>query len=211
MLTLVNDHRQGRTGLAWYVLLLICWLVAAYGVGVAMGFLEILPAAGTPIAGRIWLFRLHTGLGALALACGPINLNRGLLARRPVWHRPLGRIYVFSVYVSGTSGLVLAFVSLGGTTAHWGFGLMAVVWLVTTSIGWRAGVRRHIAIHREWMLRSFATTLAAVSLRLQLTPLLMFGGRFEWGYPIISFTCWVPNLILMEWWIRHTRGRKAKG
>ncbi|MDP6385477.1 MAG: DUF2306 domain-containing protein [Planctomycetota bacterium] len=207
----MNEHQQGRTGPAWYGLLFVCWLFAAYGAGVALGFVELLPAAGTPIAGRIGLFRLHTGLGALALACGPINLHRGLLARRPVWHRALGRIYVLSVYVSGTSGLVLAFVSLGGTMAHWGFGLMGVVWLVTTSIGWRAGVRRHIATHREWMLRSFATTLAAVSLRLQLTPLMMFGGSFESGYPIISFTCWAPNLILMEWWIRRTRGVKARG
>jgi|ETNmetMinimDraft_26_1059896.scaffolds.fasta_scaffold1299096_1 hypothetical protein len=61
------------------------------------------------------------------------------------------------------------------------------------------------------MLRSFATTLAAVSLRLQLTPLMMFGGSFESGYLIISFTCWAPNLILMEWWIRRTRGVKARG
>ena len=104
---------------------------------------------------------------------------------------------------------MLAFVSLGGVVAHWGFGLMAVTWLLTTSLGWRAGIRRHIAAHREWMLRSFAMTLAAVSLRLQLTSLLMSGGDFDWGYPIISFTCWTPNLILMEWWIRRTRGKMA--
>jgi hypothetical protein len=211
MLTLVNEHRHGRTGPAWYGLLLVCWLVAAYGAAVASGAMELLQAAGTPITGRIWLFRLHTGLGAVALACGPINLHRGLLMRRPVWHRAVGRVYVLSALVSGGSGLVLAFVSLGGVVAHWGFGLMAVIWLLTTSLGWRAGIRRHIAVHREWMLRSFAMTLAAVSLRLQLLPLMMSGGDFNWGYPIISFTCWAPNLILMEWWIRHTRGRKAKG
>ena len=52
------------------------------------------------------------------------------------------------------------------------------------------------------MIRSFALTYAAVMLRLYL-PLFLAGLRmdFEISYQIISWLCWVPNLIFVEYFL----------
>jgi hypothetical protein len=59
--------------------------------------------------------------------------------------------------------------------------------------------------HRAWMLRSYALTLAAVTLRLYIPIGVASGLAFESVYPTVAWACWVPNLMLVEWWIlpRH--------
>jgi len=48
------------------------------------------------------------------------------------------------------------------------------------------------------MIRSFALTFAAVTLRLYLPISAMLSIPFEEAYRAISFLCWVPNLALAE-------------
>jgi hypothetical protein len=49
------------------------------------------------------------------------------------------------------------------------------------------------------MLRSYALTLAAVTLRLYLPAFEMAGYSFDVSYPLISWIAWVPNLLVVEW------------
>ena len=51
------------------------------------------------------------------------------------------------------------------------------------------------------MIRSYALCLAAVMLRVYLPLFGVLGVPFESSYPAISWLCWVPNLIVAEWWI----------
>ena len=62
-----------------------------------------------------------------------------------------------------------------------------------------------IASHRAWMFRSFALTFAAVTLRLQMPAAGMAGMSFEEFYPIIAWSCWVPNLVAAELWLAFSR------
>lgn len=48
-----------------------------------------------------------------------------------------------------------------------------------------------------------------VTLRLHLPASAMLGVEFETAYLWISFTCWVPNLLLAELWIALT-GRATR-
>ena len=52
------------------------------------------------------------------------------------------------------------------------------------------------------MLRSYALTLAAVTLRLQIPASAVLGIPSPIAYQVISWACWVPNLLVAEWWIR---------
>jgi hypothetical protein len=52
------------------------------------------------------------------------------------------------------------------------------------------------------MIRSFALTFAAVTLRLYLPLIFLTGFNFVDGYRAISFLCWVPNLVLAELYLR---------
>lgn len=150
----------------------------------------------------------HLAGGAIAIVVGALQLNTRLRARYLPLHRWLGRIYIACVAVSGTAGFLLALTSTGGVLAHWGFALMAVVWVTTALLALRAVLARRIAEHREWMIRSYAVTLAAVTLRIYLPLSIGSGYAFDIVYPIIAWLCWVPNLIVAEWYILATRPRR---
>jgi hypothetical protein len=64
-----------------------------------------------------------------------------------------------------------------------------------------------IADHRDWMLRSYALTLAAVTLRLYLPASQIAGISFLIAYPAIAWLCWVPNLLVAEWMTRTRHAR----
>ncbi|MEQ8879328.1 MAG: DUF2306 domain-containing protein, partial [Cyclobacteriaceae bacterium] len=63
---------------------------------------------------------------------------------------------------------------------------------------------KKIEEHQRWMLRSYALTFAAVTLRLWLPALTGLGIAFIVAYKIISWLSWVPNLLVVEWLINRT-------
>jgi hypothetical protein len=150
---------------------------------------------------------VHVAGAATALLVSPLQLIPALRRGRPRLHRWLGRIYVVGCTVGGLAGLPLAFGSAAGPIATMGFGGLAVAWLATTLVGWRAGTQKQVAEHRRWMVRSFSLTYAAVTLRIYLAILPALPIAFVSGYRVVSFLCWVPNLVLAELLLR--RGRQG--
>ena len=88
-----------------------------------------------------------------------------------------------------------------GLVTHFGFGFMAIFWVATTLNAYRHIRRGDVVAHRAWMLRSYALTLAAVTLRLYLPLSQIAAIEFEAAYKAISWLCWVPNLLVVEWFI----------
>jgi len=144
----------------------------------------------------------HVLGSGLALGIGGFQFLPWLRSRHLGWHRWLGRIYLLAVLFGGTGGLVMATRADGGLVAQAGFALLAVVWLVS---GWQAytAIRRgDPAAHRVWMIRNFALTFAAVTLRVYLGVFTgPVGIPFTDFYPAVAWLCWVPNLLIAEWLI----------
>ncbi|MFI2241489.1 DUF2306 domain-containing protein [Streptomyces chrestomyceticus] len=55
-----------------------------------------------------------------------------------------------------------------GLAAGFGFGTLALLWAWTSYRGYRAIRERDFASHRAWVIRSFALTFAAPTLRIWL-------------------------------------------
>ena len=55
------------------------------------------------------------------------------------------------------------------------------------------------------MIRSYAVTLAALTLRLYLPLSQAAGIEFVAAYQVISWLCWVPNLLFAEWVVLGSR------
>ena len=144
----------------------------------------------------------HVLGSGVALLIGGFQFLPRLRARRIELHRWLGRSYLIAVLIGGVGGIVMATRAHGGLAGQFGFFLLGVVWLVS---GWQAyaAVRRgDIQAHRVWMIRNFALTFAAVTLRLYLgLSQAVFGLTFDAFYPVVAWLCWVPNLIIAEWLI----------
>lgn len=189
------------------------WGLAAFlSVGVALyAWHYLAPGAFVPpevaanLFARPWLV-VHASLAGVALAVGPFQFLPGLRGKRPQLHRLMGRTYVFACLVGGTAGLPLAVGSSAGPIAAAGFGALAVVWLITTGQAFRLALAGRYAEHRRWMVRSFALTFAAVTLRLYLPIAPIAGLDFMEAYRAISWLAWVPNLIVAELYLSSRRG-----
>jgi uncharacterized membrane protein len=187
----------------WTVTLLFCVLIAAYG---ATYFLRI--PGDQHFARFIFPLRLHIAGGMGALLAGPWQFSQNLRSRHLNLHRWFGRFYLLEVGLGSTAGFFMACVSKEGLPTHLGFGILAVLWFFT---GWQAyrNVRSgDIAAHRRWMVRNFALTLAAVTIRIQLPMML---GPLHWSFHvsfiIVSWLCWVPNALIAEWML-HREARR---
>ncbi|MBM3878088.1 MAG: DUF2306 domain-containing protein [Verrucomicrobia bacterium] len=166
--------------------------------------------------GHAPLLRVHSGLNrtvllihiigsCVAIVTGPVQFVAALRTRFPRWHRRVGYGYFAGVSVGGVAGLYSATVSMGGLVAHTGFFLLAVFWLATAAFALAAIRQRRIALHREWMVRCYALTFAAVTLRLWLPFLTAASGSFDEAYQTVAWLSWVPNLIVAEIWNRKTQ------
>ncbi len=194
--------------IGWAVMAGLATLIAVYSLSVL-----VWPPLGAPfLRERFTTMPLavivHLFAAAVALLLGPLQLNARLRTRSWFRHRWLGRAYVIAVCCGGAAGFALATVSEGGLPAHAGFGLLAVLWVGTTGAGYSRIRRGDRAAHREWMIRSYALALAAVTLRVYLPLSQIAGLPFEPAYQTISWLCWVPNLVVAEWVVlRSGRGR----
>ncbi len=184
-------------------------------VGVALVSYRYLPGVG-PLAPTIManalakpFLYLHVAGAATALLTGPFQFLTGVRRRWPKVHRWVGRTYVVGCLIGSAGGLPLAFGSTAGPIATAGFGSLAVIWAVANVQGWRTAMAGRFGEHRAWMIRSFAMTFGAVTLRLYLPLIPLAGVSFLDGYRAISFLAWVPNLILAELYIRGAFRRRA--
>lgn len=150
-------------------------------------------------------FYLHIGFGGLSLISGFSQFSSRLRKHKLKLHRLLGKIYLLSVLISGTSGLFIAIYATGGRIVEMGFGSLGILWLFTSIMAFKSIRMGKIEQHRHWMIRSFALTFAAVTLRLWL-PFFQLVLHFNFidAYTIIAWLCWIPNLIVAEILIRTT-------
>jgi uncharacterized membrane protein len=173
-------------------------LVALYALG-----LLVAPGIRPPFIQNLFAHfsgftTIHFIGGAIAIVTGAFQFSTWLRGKHLSLHRLLGRFYVVAIICSGVSGFVLAVNSVGGFYVQTGFGLMAIFWLITTINAYRLIRSGDVKSHEHWMIRSYAVTLAGVTLRLYLGLSIVLGVKFMDAYPILAWVCWVPNLLIAE-------------
>lgn len=144
----------------------------------------------------------HVLGGVLALGLGPFQFLVGLRTKYPVVHRWLGRGYLLGVLLGGVAGLYMATYAYTGAVAGLGFATLALIWLITGFMAYVRIRQGDVQAHRRWIIRNFALTFGAVVLRLQLGILGMFFD-FETAYMIGAWSAWIPNLIIVEWFLNR--------
>lgn len=148
---------------------------------------------------------IHAFASVVALVLGPFQFSMRLRQEHANLHRWMGRIYLsVGVLVGGLAGLYMAQYAYGGAVARLGFAMLALLWLFTGLRAYLAIRRRAIDEHRQWMIRNFSLTFAAVTLRIYLPASIAAGVEFALAYAVIAWLCWVPNLVLAEWKYNQT-------
>ena len=196
------SRRSSRFSTAlWWVMLVLCLPVVVYAS--TYFFLKV---TDRHFARYLLPLRLHIAGGMGALLAGPWQFADRLRSRALNFHRWLGRFYLLEVSLGSTAGLAMALVSKEGLPTHLGFGILAVLWFVTGLQAYRSVRRGEIEAHRAWMIRNFALTLAAVTLRNYM-PLMLIAlhWSFRTTFITVSWLCWIPNLLIAEWMIARRK------
>src|SRR6476469_8183149 len=144
-------------------------------------------AAGGPIVGKkfaenIVPLLLHVSGGPVALFVGAWGFWPGLRKKYLQLHRWLGRVYLLAVLIGGCSSLYLAVNAFGGLPTRLGFTLLGVLWLSTGVMAYLRIRQLDIQAHREWMIRNYALTFSAVTLRLWMVLFMSLGYKFPEAY-----------------------------
>lgn len=157
------------------------------------------------LADTLWngMFYTHIILGGLALLIGWIQFNKKIQRTKIQLHRNIGKIYLFSVLLSGISGIYIGFLATGGWIPRIGFVCLGIVWLFTTIKGYTSIRKKDIETHQKMMIYSYAACFAAVTLRIWLPILSATMGGFLPAYKVVAWLCWVPNIIVAYFIIKQ--------
>lgn len=156
---------------------------------------------------KVWRvsFYLHVFSSTLIILSGLFQFNRYIIYKKPKTHKVLGYIYIFvTLVVSGPSAFIMSFYANGGILAQISFLLLTIIWILSTAISFYSILKRKIEIHGNWMLRSYALTLSAVTLRFYayLFDVFNIPIRPTETYILLTWMSWIPNLLIAEILIR---------
>lgn len=152
-------------------------------------------------------FLAHIIAAPVCLLVGVLQFLPNLRRTMPAFHRWSGRLYGLAVLIGGLAGLYMASGPIGGPIAATGFATLSILWLGATGYAVWLAMNRKIGLHRRWMFRSFALSLAAVTLRLELPLFFIAGMEYPEASRYVAWLCWIPNLLIVEWLLRWKKNK----
>jgi hypothetical protein len=162
---------------------------------------------GALVSDPLWrvCFYAHVLGGIVCFVAAPFLFWNRLLSRAPKLHRWIGRMYGVAVLGwAGPTGLYLAWHAKGGVAGRGAFLLLGVLWWLSTALGVAAIVRRRVADHRRWMIRSYSLALSAVFFRIFHVGLFGLGLADEPNYAVSLWLSLATSLVVGEALVRRS-------
>ncbi|MBG1232565.1 DUF2306 domain-containing protein [Aestuariivirga litoralis] len=181
---------------SWSVFMLLATLVAIFSLRYGLPTVPFATLNNFVVHRTILI--VHAISASIALLIGPWQFLPNMRQRRLWLHRINGRIYCTAVLVAWIVSIPMAMHAETGRLASAGFLLLGVSWITCTSAAVIFILCGKISSHRRWMIRSYALTAAAISLRIYMPLSGALGIGFEDAYPVVAWLCWVPNLLFAE-------------
>lgn len=159
-------------------------------------------------------FYIHVFTSILVITSGLFQFSKTILNRYTKIHRISGAIYLITtLLISGPAALVMSFYANGGYPAQASFVILSILWLGSTFLAYYFVRKKDYESHGKWMVRSYALTLSAVSLRLYsyLFNVFYFNMDPVDLYILLSWMSWIPNLIIAEILIKRGLVKRLLG
>lgn len=155
----------------------------------------------------------HIATSGIILLLGFVSLLQLVRNKWMAVHRLAGKIYVgLILFISAPCGLIMACCSTGGWGVKICFIALSILWWWFTKEAWKSIKAGNISTHQFFMWRSYALTLSAVTLRWYSFLVAYFlQWRGEEVYLWLAWASWVPNLLLVEWWIQKKMHASNQG
>lgn len=192
-----------------------CWLMASITINYIpyntdVGFLRIKQQYIDVDVWRIAFF-IHVYASIWVLLAGFTQFSSSIQRSNPRLHRAMGYIYVVDILaITGPAGLIMGFYANGGNPSRVAFVMLAVLWIFFTAMALVKARQRDFKAHRAYMIRSYALTLSAVTLRAWKY-LITNAYHIDHSlvvrpmdvYRVVAWLGWVGNLLVAEWIIRR--------
>ncbi|NML72439.1 DUF2306 domain-containing protein [Chryseobacterium sp. RP-3-3] len=119
------------------------------------------------------------------------------------FHRNMGKIYIFLILIlAAPSGIYMGYFANGGFLSKISFIILGSLWWFTTYKAYQSARQKKFREHKQWMWRSFALTLSALTLRIwKVIIVYLFHPNPMDVYQIIAWLGWIPNILLIEYLI----------
>ncbi|WP_343670049.1 DUF2306 domain-containing protein [Chitinophaga sp.] len=155
-------------------------------------------------------FYIHVFSAFLALLSGIPQFSNTVLTKFKSVHRILGQVYAYDILVVNfPTGMVLAVTAIGPWISKLGFVVLDCLWWFFTFKAVTA-IRNHdVFSHKNFMMRSYALTFSAITLRVWSTifiSILHFNPLIV--YSINAWMGFIPNLLFVEILIWRSRRRR---
>lgn len=160
-------------------------------------------------------FQIHVLTSSFVLLAGFTQFSQYIRKKFSLVHRYAGWIYIVSTLgFALPSGLILAVYANGGFSTQLCFILLGLLWGVSTLIALYFAIKKQWFRHRDWMIRSFALALSALSLRTWKLVLYELQPYVEWLTPIHIYQLeawlgWTINLLIAEVIIYNINHKRA--
>lgn len=189
--------------LAFFFVLMLRITIPYFAFEDNIGFLRIKTWI---IHNEVWksAFYIHVVSSCVCLFAGFTQFTPGFLKRYPKLHRGIGWAYIITVLcLSGPSGLIMSLYANGGVPSQVAFITLSVLWMFFTLRAFLSVKCGNIPEHRKFMIRSYALTLSAVTLRAWKFAIALTLRPHPMDlYMIVAWLGWIPNLLIAEWYIR---------
>ncbi len=200
-----------RILIAYAVLCVACFLMLRTIVGYTSfkDNVQFLVLKQAYVHNAVWktAFYIHVFSAVVALLAGFTQFSSDFLRDSPKAHRLIGKIYVANiVFINFPVGLIMGVYANGGLPGKTAFLLLDILWFVFTLKAYSCARKRRFADHKNYMIRSYALTFSAITLRswkliLSNTTAIDLGEL----YVIDAWLGFMPNLVVAEIIIRWKR------
>lgn len=146
-------------------------------------------------------FYAHVFTSVIALAAGLTQFSATILQKFKTFHRRMGITYIFVIlFISGPGAFVMSIHANGGLLAKISFTILSISWVIFTLIAYLKVRKKDYLSHGDFMLRSYALTFSAITLRLYLVIInyFHFGLSPLEKYVLVAWISWIPNLLIAE-------------
>jgi hypothetical protein len=159
---------------------------------------------------KVWrtAFYVHVFSSIFTLMAGFTQFSNYVLKYHKGIHRIIGRIYAFDIFfINFPAGMIMAYYANGHLPSKIAFTILDVLWFTFTLTAVVAVRNGDVDKHRNFMIRSYALTFSAITLRTWKI-IFLHTTHIDPAhiYMIDAWMGFVPNLLFAEFliWKRRT-------
>ncbi|WJK01935.1 DUF2306 domain-containing protein [Elizabethkingia anophelis] len=200
MLIAKNIIKWTLIGLFIWFFLLMCRITLFYvPFSATVSFLNIKQTEVTTLHFYLPIFYTHVYSSIFVLLAGFIQFFTTRKKHKTI-HQYSGYIYVIGLLLfSAPSGIYMGLHANGGFWAQLSFIILGCLWWFTTFMAMVNIFQKDIKSHQQWMNRSYALAVSALTLRMWKVILVyLFQPNPMEVYLVIAWLGWVPNLLIIE-------------